>query len=78
MSILGYVLACRGFAAEAMGWFEKAFFLNPLPPDWYRQDRSIALMALDRYEEARAELSRHPRMRHFGRNETGRLPCRLG
>jgi TolB-like protein/Tfp pilus assembly protein PilF len=78
MSILGYVLTCRGFARDAMRWFEKAFFLNPLPPDWYRQDYSIALMALDRYEEARAELSRHPRLKHFGEMRLAACLAALG
>ncbi len=51
---LGFVATMRSRPEEGLAWVDRAIALNPLRPYWYDMDRSYALYALGRYDEALA------------------------
>jgi adenylate cyclase len=58
LSFLGYILTFAGRPAEALEPLQAAIRLNPKVPVRYRFYLGLALLALDRHEEATAELER--------------------
>lgn len=57
---MGYLLALRGRFAEALDWTMRGFRLNPIHPDWYKEDRSIVHFGLGEYRLAIADLESLP------------------
>lgn len=62
MMQMGYLLVLRGRVQEGIGWMERAVRLNPLHPDWYHCDHSMALYFTGDYAAAAARLRRIPRL----------------
>ena len=58
MTQMGYLLTMRGKPVEALEWIDKAVRINPIHPDWYHYDRSMALYSVGNYAEAIESLSR--------------------
>lgn len=53
---MGFVLTMRGRPLEALEWQDRAFSFNPIHPDYYHFDRSMALYSAGRYGESIAAL----------------------
>ena len=58
MAQLGYLLTMRGRPFEALAAMDDAARINPIHPDWYHYDRSVALYSIAHYQEAIDCLSR--------------------
>ncbi len=58
MSHMSYLQTMRGKPLEALDWLDRAVRVNPIYPDWYEYDRSIALYSAGAYREAIACLSK--------------------
>ncbi len=55
---LGYLLTLRGRPLEGLALMDKAERINPIHPDWYDYDRSMALYGIGDYSGAAACLER--------------------
>jgi TolB-like protein/Tfp pilus assembly protein PilF len=75
---MGYLLALRGRAGEALAWMDRARRLNPIYPDWYHYDRAIALYALRDYRAAACELELVPRLGPWGLARLAACHAQLG
>lgn len=58
MTQLGYVLTLRGRPLEGLALMEKAEKINPIHPDWYDCNRSMALYGIGDYAGALVRLER--------------------
>jgi tetratricopeptide (TPR) repeat protein len=63
---MGYLLVLRGRVDEGIAWMDRAVRLNPLHPDWYHFDRSMALYLAGDYAGAAERLQRIPRLGPWG------------
>ncbi|WP_280514450.1 winged helix-turn-helix domain-containing tetratricopeptide repeat protein [Chthonobacter albigriseus] len=63
---MGYLLVLRGRIEEGIAWMDRAVRLNPLHPDWYHFDRSMALYLRGDYAGAADRLLRIPRLGSWG------------
>ncbi|QOF69479.1 winged helix-turn-helix domain-containing protein [Aminobacter sp. SR38] len=63
---MGYLLVLRGRVQEGIGWMDRAVRLNPLHPDWYHFDRSMALYLAGDYAGAVTRLRKIPRLGSWG------------
>jgi tetratricopeptide (TPR) repeat protein len=57
---MGYLLTMRGRPLDGLAWIDRALCLNPIHPDWYHYDRSVALYSIGEYRSAATELERLP------------------
>lgn len=57
---MGYLLTLRGRAVEAMDWIVRSIRLNPIHPNWYDYDRSLAHYLVAEYQEAAEALELSP------------------
>lgn len=57
---MGYLLTMRGRPVEAIAWLDRAVRINPIHPDWYHYDRSMAQYSVGDYDGALASLSKLP------------------
>ena len=55
---LGYLLTLRGRPLDGLVLMDKAERINPIHPDWYDYDRSMALYCIGNFSEAAACLER--------------------
>lgn len=60
MAQMGYLLTMRGKPLEALEWLDRAVRINPIHPDWYHYDRSMALYSVGDYKGAIDSLSKLP------------------
>jgi TolB-like protein/tetratricopeptide (TPR) repeat protein len=58
MAQMGYLLTMRGKPFEALEWLDRAVRINPIHPDWYHYDRSMALYSAGDYAGALECLSK--------------------
>ena len=57
---MGYLLTMRGRPLDGLAWMDRAVRLNPIHPDWYHFDRSMAFYSISEYRSAATELERVP------------------
>jgi TolB-like protein/Tfp pilus assembly protein PilF len=57
---MGYLLTMRGRPLDGLAWMDRAVRLNPIHPDWYYYDRSIALYSIGEYRLAATEIEKLP------------------
>jgi TolB-like protein len=57
---MGYLLTMRGRPLEALAALDSAIRINPIHPDWYHYDRSIALYSSGDYKAALLSMSKLP------------------
>jgi len=75
---MGYLLVLRGRVQEGIGWMDRAVRLNPLHPDWYHFDRSMALYLATDYADAAERLQRIPRLDAWGLARLGAAQAMAG
>lgn len=75
---MGYLLVLRGRVREGIAWMDRAVRLNPLHPDWYHFDRSMALYLTGDYIGAIARLRRIPRLGSWGLARLGAAQAMAG
>ena len=56
----GFAKVLRGKPVEGRAWMDLALRLNPIHPDWYLQDYTVALYFGGQYREAAEGLERRP------------------
>jgi adenylate cyclase len=75
---VGYLLALRGHAEEALGYIEAAVRLNPFHHSWYNSQRAVALYSLRRFVEAEREFKKAPRRGYWSRARLAACYGQLG
>ncbi len=75
---MGYLLVLRGRGDEGIAWMDRAVRLNPLHPDWYHFDRSMALYLAGDYAGAAERLGRIPRLGAWGLARLGAAQALAG
>jgi TolB-like protein/Tfp pilus assembly protein PilF len=75
---VGYLLALRGHAEEALGWIEAAVRLNPFHHTWYNSQRGVALYSLRRFTEAEREFRKAPHRGYWSRARLAACYGQLG
>jgi TolB-like protein/Flp pilus assembly protein TadD len=75
---MGYLLVLRGRAKEGIAWMDRAVRLNPLHPDWYHHDRSMALYLIGDYAGATDRLRRIPRLTSWALTRLGASQAMMG
>ena len=75
---VGYLLALRGHAEEALGWIEAAVSLNPFHHSWYNSQRAVALYSLRRFAEAEREFRKAPHRGYWSRARLAACHGQLG
>ena len=71
---MGYLLVLRGSAEEGIAWMDRAVRLNPLHPDWYHFDRSMALLPARRLSWRRGTSAQNPKAGRLGFGAAGNIP----
>ena len=75
---MGCVLALRGRPLDALAWLDRAVKLNPIYPQYYNYDRSMAHYLLGQYREAAEALERAPRLSPWIRTRLAASYAQLG
>jgi tetratricopeptide (TPR) repeat protein len=75
---VGYLLALRGHAEEALGWIAAAVSLNPFHHSWYNSQRAVALYSLRRFAEAEREFRKAPHRGYWSRARLAACYGQLG
>jgi TolB-like protein/tetratricopeptide (TPR) repeat protein len=75
---MGYLLVLRGRVDEGIAWMDRAVRLNPLHPDWYHFDRSMALFLAGDHADAADRLQRIPRLGPWGLARLGAAQALAG
>ncbi len=75
---MGYLLTMRGRPLDGLAWMDRAVRLNPLHPEWYHYDRSMALYSIGEYRAAAEALERLPILRPWTRARLAACYAQLG